>query len=413
MVATACDEDENPSPAARGGGGAGGAPTIGGGAGGPAGGEGGGPEYPCLHDVCFLGSQLEASCDPCVAAVCAVNSYCCEVRWDDACIASVAAMPEVCGCAPEPDCQDLYDDDLDGAVDCLDPDCVERGGCDAGDEPLGGPCLVNGDCATASGAPVCVDEISFQWPGGFCSELCAPGEPCGDTGDGYCVDLGLGGPGLCYRTCEPKLPDACRPGYSCRLEAAPVPACVPIPEDCSTPGDEDADGDADCRDHDCIGAFDCFEICDDGLDDNDNDTIDCDDPTCLGVSVCAEELAPICEALPPAPSRGCVEIGGQYQCDPVTGEGCLPWQTCSLVGGGFICFGPPNDAPLCGDCGSLHGRCAPGMDCSLMDAVCQRYCCHDDDCGPGGHCNTAALILTIGRPDAPPVGVCVQGPEAG
>lgn len=378
---------------------------------GGAGGEGGKIAPPrCLHDPCELGSQLDPACDdnPCVAAICAESDYCCEVRWDDLCASAVLDHPDVCACAPESRCQNLIDDDFDGDVDCLDDACAAAGKCVPGSTPVGGPCTENADCMAEGDDPLCISAEIFEWPGGYCSEFCLLGAPCGD-GQGLCIDTGVAaGIGVCHRACDEAEPSACRPGYSCRQEAGPGPVCLPVPEDCGVPGDEDLDGDADCLDHACTGALECFEICDDGLDDNQNGTVDCDDPTCVGLDVCAASFRPMCDATVPVPATGCVDIGGQFQCDPVTGAGCLEGQTCSLVGGGFICFGPPNEVPLCGECGGLHGRCAPGMGCvSPYDNVCTRFCCTDADCGPGGDCNLAALTLTLGSPDAPPVGMCV------
>ena len=48
----------------------------------------------CVHDTCVEGVALDASCDPCVAAICAVDSYCCDTAWDSVCVGEVAS---VCG----------------------------------------------------------------------------------------------------------------------------------------------------------------------------------------------------------------------------------------------------------------------------------------------------------------------------
>ena len=49
----------------------------------------------CTHDYCTTGSALKASCDPCVAAICATDSYCCSTGWDNLCVQSVASTCNV------------------------------------------------------------------------------------------------------------------------------------------------------------------------------------------------------------------------------------------------------------------------------------------------------------------------------
>ena len=49
------------------------------------------PAYPgqpptCTHPLCTTGAALAASCNPCVASVCAVNSACCSTSWTSACV---------------------------------------------------------------------------------------------------------------------------------------------------------------------------------------------------------------------------------------------------------------------------------------------------------------------------------------
>jgi hypothetical protein len=48
----------------------------------------------CEHDLCTLGAALLAECDPCADSVCAADIYCCETEWDEACVEQVAT---VCG----------------------------------------------------------------------------------------------------------------------------------------------------------------------------------------------------------------------------------------------------------------------------------------------------------------------------
>ncbi|MEM7263050.1 MAG: dockerin type I domain-containing protein [Planctomycetota bacterium] len=62
-----------------------------------------------------------------------------------------------------------------------------------------------------------------------------------------------------------------------------VLAPPPPPEDCTTPGDEDGDGDADCADSDCVGIAPCEATemsCDDGIDNDADGLTDMDDEDC-------------------------------------------------------------------------------------------------------------------------------------
>ena len=57
---------------------------------------GGGPARAeaCEHDLCEEGDGLDEACDPCVADICQIDSFCCDFVWDDACVEQVLS---VCG----------------------------------------------------------------------------------------------------------------------------------------------------------------------------------------------------------------------------------------------------------------------------------------------------------------------------
>jgi hypothetical protein len=44
------------------------------------------PTNTCAHDVCTVGAKLKSGCSACVTAVCADDSYCCSMSWDDTCV---------------------------------------------------------------------------------------------------------------------------------------------------------------------------------------------------------------------------------------------------------------------------------------------------------------------------------------
>src|SRR5262249_32718874 len=58
------------------------------------GGGGGGGGSTCTHSLCVSGVKLTSSCDSCAAQACAVDSFCCNVKWDGQCVGEVAS---VCG----------------------------------------------------------------------------------------------------------------------------------------------------------------------------------------------------------------------------------------------------------------------------------------------------------------------------
>jgi hypothetical protein len=48
-------------------------------------------EQQCAHDICQAGVALTASCDACVATICAVDPFCCSTSWDSLCVGEVAS----------------------------------------------------------------------------------------------------------------------------------------------------------------------------------------------------------------------------------------------------------------------------------------------------------------------------------
>ena len=56
--------------------------------------QGAGQPDACAHSTCQKGAKLPATCNECVAAICALDAYCCTSTWDQGC---VAASATVCG----------------------------------------------------------------------------------------------------------------------------------------------------------------------------------------------------------------------------------------------------------------------------------------------------------------------------
>jgi len=64
------------------------------GSGGGSSGSSSGGTGTCSHAVCATGGALTAGCDPCAGDVCAKDPYCCQTQWDDVCVSEV---PKYCG----------------------------------------------------------------------------------------------------------------------------------------------------------------------------------------------------------------------------------------------------------------------------------------------------------------------------
>lgn len=58
---------------------------------------------------------------------------------------------------------------------------------------------------------------------------------------------------------------------------------------CYNSMDDDMDGVSDCGDPDCF-SVECYEVCDDGLDNNLNESTDCDEYTCMRDRHCNEAM---------------------------------------------------------------------------------------------------------------------------
>jgi hypothetical protein len=185
---------------------------------------------------------------------------------------------------PETDCENLDDDDQDGAMDCDDPTaCQTLPACAAGEGALGSACDVQTQCAASSNDPFCYSELTWGYPGGACSEFCSlEAEDC--PGDGVCLDVNLGnGHGLCFDGCSE---DSCRDGYVCDVEGGSY--CRP---GCTDSAQCSATGYCDVGNGYCVAQ----EICDNGVDDNGNYRLDCEDAQCVGFETCAPLISAACE----------------------------------------------------------------------------------------------------------------------
>lgn len=81
-------------------------------------GSGGAGTGSCTHDPCAAGGPLKASCDTCTATLCAIDAYCCSEEWDAFCVEEASIF---CGldCPDGPTCE--HDECTEGTS--LAPDC--------------------------------------------------------------------------------------------------------------------------------------------------------------------------------------------------------------------------------------------------------------------------------------------------
>ncbi len=147
-------------------------------------------------------------------------------------------------------CTGNEDEDLDGRIDCEDPDCWVAGG------------ICREDCSTVfdedgDGADGCDDSDCWTQQA-LCAEDCDSGEDEDADGAIDCADAD------CWVAEE---------------------RC---PEVCDSQADEDADGAVSCADSDCWLFEDaCPEICGGGDDEDLDGTVDCADTDCFDEVFCA------------------------------------------------------------------------------------------------------------------------------
>ncbi len=211
------------------------------------------------------------------------------------------------------DCANGLDDDQDGLIDCADPACADTATCKLGGEDCANGVDDDGDGFTDCDAPacqavficlvkleVCDDNIDNDEDGltDCADQACANtatckagGEDCGngvdDDGDGLidCADADCAFTRQCLVLAEDcangvdddgdGLTDCDDPQCAGRSVCAGAPRCLPNDQ-----------GRVDCSRTECRGVFQCFEICDNGIDDNDDGAIDCVDAICAALPIC-------------------------------------------------------------------------------------------------------------------------------
>ena len=264
------------------------------------------------------------------ACVCALDDFCCQLAWDEICVADAMAS---CGLVCASTCGDAVCD-LDETCEGCPEDC--------------GACPGPGDCCSDSGGLGCEDAT--------CSALVCGEDPfcCDTVWDDICAAAAALVCEVCGGT-----PPPCGDGTCNGLED-----CATCPEDCGacpTCGDAACNGDEDCAScpEDCGACPELGPCCEPAavggcLDQAVMDCLCADDPYCcdtLWDDICVEEAIAGCGLV-------CEAICGDGSC--VAGEDCA---------------GCPED---CGECPPAGDCCAENLTPSCEDAACAAAVCTVD-----------------------------------
>ncbi|EYF04499.1 DUF4215 domain-containing protein [Chondromyces apiculatus] len=218
----------------------------------------------------------------------------------DAACAGVAP----CDGSGEVVCDDAQDNDHDGFLDCDDAsDCQGLGMCIPGETPLGGSCQTSHECQASANDPFCIAEARFEgWTDGYCSEFCdITNDDC--PAGGSCFDTGLGnGHGVCLQSCTDSA--ECRPGYTCNAFGVRS-MCWPGLEICDNGLDDDNNGVSDCDDDKCRSFAACAQCGDGFVSSNEQ----CDDGGTTGGDGCAADCR-LEGSSEVEPNNNCLEPGG-------------------------------------------------------------------------------------------------------
>ncbi len=352
-------------------------------------------DCPPASDCCIALAQAGCEDPGCQEAVCGLDSFCCDVVYDQGCADTAAVACEICDGGPAPlsdccvshhsagcetaacaeticeldtfCCDNQWDlvcagDAMEACAVCIPPDdCCEIGG---------GPGCLDADCmATVCGAdPSCCDTVWDVGCAGVALDACVvcelapPGEGscCASNGtpgcddaecqddicdvDPFCCDELWDGPcavsalDVCP-ACEGQLGDCCAPNGTpgCEVPACAAVVCEADPTCCEHAWDEDCKWAAieacpACADAPLGGA--CCEA---------NDTPGCEDADCQG-DVCGADF---------------------FCCDQV-------WDEICAEKAGETCLACMDDVPEDGDC------CVPGDQKGCTDYDCENLVCTDD-----------------------------------
>jgi len=207
-----------------------------------------------------------------------------------------------CELGTERTCDDGFDNDYDGAIDCADADCANGGletNCTNGVDDAS-DCDALSDCADADceGWPACNLEVCNNGVDD------ADADSLADCADPACVGLD-GAPWPGFQPCQ-AVETACNDAFDNDHDgvadcADADCAAYGMETACASGADDASDCDllSDCDDPDCASHPACVvEICDNGIDDWDADALaDCADPECAGQDGSAAAGLQVCEPI--------------------------------------------------------------------------------------------------------------------
>jgi len=124
----------------------------------------------CAHSDCSTGTKLVSTCDPCVAKICAADSFCCNSSWDSTCVGEVKSIcGQTCGgtdAGPAPDAG--TDAGTDAGGTCAHSECTSGAKlaktCDACVTKI---CTADSFCCSSTWDSICVSEV-----GSICGQTC-------------------------------------------------------------------------------------------------------------------------------------------------------------------------------------------------------------------------------------------------
>lgn len=292
-------------------------------------------------------------------------------------------------------CTETHDGGTDAAVITFDANFPD-GGEDAGVPPanIGDPCRDEGDCDGED------SYCDAEFPGGYCTAVCAADLPCPDGST--CIETMAGA--TCFEACDFEAADGdfcAREGYGC---ADMVGVCLP-----------GCDVDAECG----TGL-----VCD--PDGGFNGEGSCHDPSgtlgdaCEETAMCPPDTFCLSERFSGIPGGVC----GAFGCDPMTGDGCPDNGTCVSTGRrGGICLLACEDDTGCTRDGqecvaSTNGNyCGPSFDPANLGQVCSAgrgpctggVCLGEGSSGwPDSYCVATGCDPAAGT-GCPGDGVCIEG----
>jgi hypothetical protein len=381
--------------------------------GGPCSGDSGGPAF------------VDRSGQEYVAGITSYGDQGCDYYGVSAKVDRYQTFIEDCiGSTVPEDCMNGTDDDNDGLVDCIDPECADEPFC-SGEEACENPgVLTCGNSVTGNttggsqrflnyscfGDTMIGPEVAYQISATIGQQVTVTMTPT----SGQDLDLFLV-PAM-STTCAPDscLGSSTNNGTATEALTFTVPSggtyaivdsfgaqggtfqlsldCGSISELCDNGSDDDNDGDIDCADPDCSTAINCqstVESCANGVDDDGDNMIDCADPDCVGASNCNSGNNEFC--------NNNIDDDGDGYVDCADSE-CAPLAGCQAQT--EICNdGQDNDSDGLIDCIDPDCRESSNICANIPPEVCNNQTdddgdtfidCADPDCRDAANC--------VGRP---------------